>query len=209
MKRKLTRASIEELCREMPVLNREEQRMVSGGDGPEKSWDCLFNCMNFMDPSRSSQDYYNEFVDRYVIDPKELGGVPNGDYADYTEDALNTFGFHAEKTDKIALSGGYDQMVILNNGDNTGHFVMIISKNPDGNYYAVDPTTNRVRLVKSDEIYAVYRIDKATNGKTEGNVGYGNYGNNDYGYGEYNNYGNYGYYDYGGNGYNGYGEYGK
>lgn len=108
MKRTLTRASIEELCREMPVLNREEQRMVSGGDGPEKSWDCLFNCMNFMDPSRSSQDYYNEFVDRYVIDPKDFGGVPAEDNADYTEDALNSSGFH-------------------------GYFVMITSKNTDGN----------------------------------------------------------------------------
>lgn len=203
MKRKLTRASIEELCREMPVLNREEQRMVSGGDGPEKSWDCLFNCMNFMDPSRSSQDYYNEFVDRYVIDPKELGGVPNGDYADYTEDALNTFGFHAKKTDKVALSTDYDQMVIFNNEDGTGHFVIIRSIAPDGSYWAVDPTRNEVVNITSDKINSIYRIDKKSISNNKENTGYGNYGYGDYGnngydaYGEYYNYGYTGYGDYG------------
>ena len=45
MKQKLTRALIDEIRKEMPVLTEMEMRCCNGGDGGTTSWDCLFNCM--------------------------------------------------------------------------------------------------------------------------------------------------------------------
>ena len=77
MKQKLTRALIDEIRKEMPVLTEMEMRCCNGGDGGTTSWDCLFNCMHHMDPSRSAQDYANDYKDIYGLDPTAMGGVPN------------------------------------------------------------------------------------------------------------------------------------
>ena len=40
MKQKLTRALIDEIRKEMPVLTEMEMRCCNGGDGGTTSWDC-------------------------------------------------------------------------------------------------------------------------------------------------------------------------
>ena len=47
MKQKLTRALIDEIRKEMPVLTEMEMRCCNGGDGGTVSWDCLFIAWHF------------------------------------------------------------------------------------------------------------------------------------------------------------------
>lgn len=109
MKQKLTRALIDEIRKEMPVLTEMEMRCCNGGDGGTVSWDCLFNCMNAIDPSRSAQEYAKEYADRYNLDPNTMGGVPEN----YINDVLTTLGFNNVPTNSMTPSREYHQIVAI------------------------------------------------------------------------------------------------
>ena len=119
MKQKLTRALIDEIRKEMPVLTEMEMRCCNGGDGGTVSWDCLFNCMNAIDPSRSAQEYAKEYADRYNLDPNTMGGVPEN----YINDVLTTLGFNNVPTNSMTPSREYHQIVAIENHDGTAHAV--------------------------------------------------------------------------------------
>lgn len=121
--KKISRKDLQALRRQFPVLTEFEMRGCVGGNNANTSWDCLFNCMHYMDPSRSTQDYYNEFVDRYNYDPKSTGGV----FSNNEGDALETFGFKNVSTNSMKNSKDYHYVIILDNNDGTSHAVIATS----------------------------------------------------------------------------------
>lgn len=219
MKQKLTRALIDEIRKEMPVLTEMEMRCCNGGDGGTTSWDCLFNCMHYMDPSRSAQDYANEYKDIHGLDPKAMGGVPN----DLVGNVLNIMGFGNTAPGSMTSNREYYQVATKVNPDGTGHAIIVFSmpdENGDISYY--DPTLGgkEVSKVNISDISTIYRIKKTdidtTFGAHEGSYGYSNgyygysygnyedsysYGNSDYGNYNYGNVSDYDGYDNSGYGY--------
>ena len=115
MKQKLTRALIDEIRKEMPVLTEMEMRCCNGGDGGTTSWDCLFNCMHHMDPSRSAQDYANDYKDIYGLDPTAMGGVPN----ELIGNVLSVMGFGNTVPGSMTSNRDYYQVATMVNPDGT------------------------------------------------------------------------------------------
>ena len=208
MKKKLTRALIDEIRKEMPILSEEEMRYCSGGDGGTVSWDCLFNCMNAMDPSKSAQEYAQEYEDIYGLDPKAMGGVPN----QLVGNVLWNLGFNNTPTNSLINDRGYEQVITIVNPDGTAHAVIAISiPTENGEIIYKDPTLGvDYARVKASDIVGIYRIkkseiDTSIGAHYEGN-GYSEYSNysgdynqncdyNDYGYNEsgWSRYSNYSY----------------
>lgn len=201
--KKITRKSFQELRRQFPVLTGLEMRCCIGGN---TSWDCLFRCMNYMDPSRSTQDYYDEFVDRYNMDPSGGGGVPSN----YNSDALASLGFSNVESNSITNNGTYHQVVILDNGDGTSHAVIALSTpGQDGTFSYYDPTEQQPRSANKSKIISVYAIKKSDIGdsSSDGITGYGGYpgyDNDDYNHSNYNDSGFNNNESYYGNSHNGY-----
>lgn len=121
MKQKLTRALIDEIRKEMPVLTEMEMRCCNGGDGGTTSWDCLFNCMHHMDPSRSAQDYANDYKDIYGLDPTAMGGVPN----ELIGNVLSVMGFGNTVPGSMTSNRDYYQVATMVNPDGTGHTIIV------------------------------------------------------------------------------------
>ncbi len=198
MKRKLTRATIDEVRKEMPILTEEEMRFCSGGDSGTVSWNCLFNCMNAMDPSKSVQEYAQEYVDRYNLDPAAMGGVPEN----YISDVLSTLGFKNVLTDSMINDRGYEQVIIKRNPDGTAHAVIALTMPDEEGYIRCnDPTNNNVIRISKTDIVEIYRIKKSeidtSVNSVEGEDVYG-YNNSIFtndcvnGYNQNYDYGNYG-----------------
>ena len=169
MKRKITRATIDEIRKKMPLLTEPEMRCCNGGDNGTVSWDCLFNCMHAMNPSRSAQDYAAEYMDRYNWDPVAMGGVP----PNYISDVLTSLGFNNVSTDSLINNREYEQVVTIINPDGTAHAVIALSlPDENGNFIYKDPTTNE-KYVRGEEanIAGIYRIKKSEI-DTSGNGGY-------------------------------------
>lgn len=122
MKQKLTRALIDEIRKEMPVLTEMEMRCCNGGDGGTTSWDCLFNCMHHMDPSRSAQDYANDYKDIYGLDPTAMGGVPN----ELIGNVLSVMGFGNTVPGSMTSNRDYYQVATMVNPDGTGHTIIVL-----------------------------------------------------------------------------------
>ena len=201
MKQKLTRALIDEIRKEMPVLTEMEMRCCNGGDVGTVSWDCLFNCMNAIDPSRSAQEYAKEYADRYNLDPNTMGGVPEN----YINDVLTTLGFNNVPTNSMTPSREYHQIVAIENHDGTAHAVILSSfMDENGNFFYYDPTTNTGGLqANKSDIVGIYRISRSDINNPENvdnsyvgdstfgynNSIYADYYTSDYNYnGSYNNY---------------------
>lgn len=201
MKQKLTRALIDEIRKEMPVLTEMEMRCCNGGDGGTVSWDCLFNCMDAIDPSRSAQEYAKEYADRYNLDPNTMGGVPEN----YINDVLTTLGFNNVPTNSMTPSREYHQIVAIENHDGTAHAVILSSfMDENGNFFYYDPTTNTGGLqANKSDIVGIYRISRSDINNPENvdnsyvgdstfgynNSIYADYYTSDYNYnGSYNNY---------------------
>lgn len=199
MKQKLTRALIDEIRKEMPVLTEMEMRCCNGGDGGTTSWDCLFNCMHHMDPSRSAQDYANDYKDIYGLDPTAMGGVPN----ELIGNVLSVMGFGNTVPGSMTSNRDYYQVATKVNPDGTGHAVIVFGV-PDKNGYISyhDPTQGgrETSIVNISDISTIYRVKKAdidtTFGAHEGSYGY-NYGYYGYSYGNYEDSYGYGHSDYG------------
>lgn len=199
MKKKLTRALIDEIRKEMPILSEEEMRYCSGGDGTP-SWDCLFNCMNYINPSKSALEYAKEYADRYNLDPSSMGGVPEN----YTSDVLSTLGFNNVSTNSIANSSEYYQIITIKKSDGNIHSVIALSSaNENGDFEYCDPTAKVFNAVASkSDITAVYLIRRSDlynhdNAGDENNVyEYNNYidvSNSIFDYSYNYDYGNYDY----------------
>lgn len=197
--KKISRKDLQALRRQFPVLTEFEMRGCVGGNNANTSWDCLFNCMHYMDPSRSTQDYYNEFVDRYNYDPKSTGGV----FSNNEGDALETFGFKNVSTNSMKNSKDYHYVIILDNNDGTSHAVIALSiPGEDGTFSYNDPTRGGQYRGNKSDIISIYQIKKTdiTNPHDKSSSGYSGYYDfdyNDYEYNgyhnsnyEYNNYGN-------------------
>ena len=204
MKQKLTRALIDEIRKEMPVLTEMEMRCCNGGDGGTTSWDCLFNCMHHMDPSRSAQDYANDYKDIYGLDPTAMGGVPN----ELIGNVLSVMGFGTTVPGSMTSNRDYYQVATMVNPDGTGHTIIVFAvPDENGKISYFDPTLEgedgkKVRKVDISDISTIYRIKKAdidttigaheeSYGYAYGYFGYGNY-EDSYGYGN-SYYGNYNY----------------
>ena len=174
---------------------------ANGGDGGTVSWDCLFNCMNAIDPSRSAQEYAKEYADRYNLDPNTMGGVPEN----YINDVLTTLGFNNVPTNSMTPSREYHQIVAIENHDGTAHAVILSSfMDENGNFFYYDPTTNTGGLqANKSDIVGIYRISRSDINNPENvdnsyvgdstfgynNSIYADYYTSDYNYnGSYNNY---------------------
>ena len=150
MKQKLTRALIDEIRKEMPVLTEMEMRCCNGGDGGTTSWDCLFNCMHHMDPSRSAQDYANDYKDIYGLDPTAMGGVPN----ELIGNVLSVMGFGNTVPGSMTSNRDYYQVATMVNPDGTGHTIIVFAvPDENGKISYFDPTLEgedgkKVRKVK-------------------------------------------------------------
>lgn len=164
MKQKLTRALIDEIRKEMPVLTEMEMRCCNGGDGGTTSWDCLFNCMHHMDPSRSAQDYANDYKDIYGLDPTAMGGVPN----ELIGNVLSVMGFGNTVPGSMTSNRDYYQVATMVNPDGTGHTIIVFAvPDENGKISYFDPTLEgedgkKVRKVDISDISTIYRIKKPT-----------------------------------------------
>ena len=60
MKQKLTRALIDEIRKEMPVLNEDEEKRVQGGWDPVKGYETLRIAGGFLQETGNGTWYYGE-----------------------------------------------------------------------------------------------------------------------------------------------------
>ena len=148
----------------MPVLTEMEMRCCNGGDGGTTSWDCLFNCMHHMDPSRSAQDYANDYKDIYGLDPTAMGGVPN----ELIGNVLSVMGFGNTVPGSMTSNRDYYQVATMVNPDGTGHTIIVFAvPDENGKISYFDPTLEgedgkKVRKVDISDISTIYRIKKPT-----------------------------------------------
>ena len=96
------------------------------GDIIKSDWACMFNCMNYLDSSKSAQEYYEYFTSIFGIDAFEEGGLPY----EYHVTALRACGFSCEETSSIT-GGGYHFLAIIDPGNGRTHAVIITEKNGD------------------------------------------------------------------------------
>lgn len=74
--KKLTRKSLDELAKTLPVLSEEEQRCCVGGG----TVSCVFNCFDHIDGERFTADhYYQGTLDILGYAPGDNGGVNTSD----------------------------------------------------------------------------------------------------------------------------------
>lgn len=155
--KKITRKDLKALRRQFPILTEFQMRNCIGGNNGNTSWDCLFNCMNYMNPPRSAQEYYYDFVNIYNYDPKPIGGVQS----DHNSNALAYLGFENVSTNSMVNSRDYYQVVILDNHDGTSHAVMALSiPSDDGTFTYDDPTKGGSYRGNKSDIISIYRIKK-------------------------------------------------
>lgn len=168
MKKKLTRALIDEIRKEMPVLSREEQRMVSGGDGT----DCFFQSISML-TGQSVESVTNDYVSYYA--QKHNLNMAGAAFAVYRD------GFSSEDMDwamqHYGLSPGYSScgdagLGILKEGE-CGHAVVITGEASDTEYYYYDPQNKVCGTISKNDP----RINSTYNCGSAGNCG--NTGNND------------------------------
>lgn len=93
------------------------------GDIIKSDWACMFNCMNYLDSSKSAQEYYEYFTSIFGIDAFEEGGLPY----EYHVTALRACGFSCEETSSIT-GGGYHFLAIIDPGNGRTHAVIITEK---------------------------------------------------------------------------------
>lgn len=178
--KKIKREDLRGLREIFPVLTEAEMRQCIGG---ATSWDCLFQCMHWMDPTRTVSEYTNVFIDKYNIDPQAIGGVPSN----YNSDVLSSFGFGHVQLASISSDANYFQVIILQNPDGTSHAVMACSPAEGGMFTYYDPTTGKYQRGKETDIQSIYAIQKKdvynpwqdNNGYYSDTNGY-NYSDNDY-----------------------------
>jgi hypothetical protein len=96
------------------------------GDIIDADWACMFNCMNYLDSSKSAQEYYEYFTSIFRIDAFEEGGLPY----EYHVTALRACGFSCEETSSIT-GGGYHFLAIIDPGNGRTHAVIITEKDGD------------------------------------------------------------------------------
>lgn len=200
--KKLTEDHFKLLRSQYPVLSIEELVQVLGGDSeganvnpnPNVSWDCLFNCMNFIDRSRTVAEYVALYTSSTGSNPSLSGGVPPGSVAG----ALSVAGFSATAGNTLGL-GGRDIkcIVVYANPDGTGHAVIANSPTPEnlllpkkdksGNVMkdkqgneilemqnvvvCFDPTKDGPAMVPTSDIVTIYQVQVPR--KTEGGSGSG------------------------------------
>lgn len=176
MKQKLTRALIDEIRKEMPVLSREEQRMVSGGDGT----DCFFQSISML-TGQSVESVTNDYVSYYA--QKHNLNMAGAAFAVYRD------GFNSEDMDwamqHYGLSPGYSScgdydhstcgdagLGIFKEGE-CGHAVVITGEASDTEYYYYDPQNKVCGTISKNDP----RINSTYNCGSAGNCG--NTGNDD------------------------------
>lgn len=115
--KKLTEDHFKLLKSKYPVLSMEELAQILGGD---VSWDCLFNCMNYIDPSRTVNEYVALYTASTGLDPSMSGGVPPGSVTSI----LSLAGLSSTSKDLISNLPGMENIVIFANEDGTGHAVI-------------------------------------------------------------------------------------
>lgn len=131
------------------------------GDIIKTDWACMFNCMNYIDSSRSAQEYYESFIGQYRdIDPIQNGGLTAANRIK----ALEACGFSFEEVNTVFYGGGGGvvQLVIFDAGASGGrtHAGIITGKDENGDTIIYDPTLQKAHHVKFDDIATVYRVKK-------------------------------------------------
>lgn len=129
------------------------------GDIIDKPWACMFNCMNFIDPSKSADEYYKMYLEKSKgKDPSQTGGL----YNKQRNKALKACGFSFEETKVINPSGGYQYIAIVNTAEKESHAVIITGKNADlvKVYDPSMPEDKRSYDVNINYIGTMYRIEK-------------------------------------------------
>ncbi len=121
--RKLTRKSLDELAKVMPVLDESTKRIYIGGCKPS----CVFNCFDYLDGDLYDSCHYYEYTSGNLgYEPRNDGGVPTSDIP-----AIGSFGgFHVQElTSGVALkkdgtTNGCNVMMTFNDG-NIDHAVIV------------------------------------------------------------------------------------
>lgn len=174
MKQKLTRALIDEIRKEMPVLSREEQRMVSGGDGT----DCMFQSIHML-TGQSIESITNEYVSYYAKKNQMSEAAAAFD--------IYRNGFNSADMDwveqRYGLSPGYSScgdydhstcgdagLGIVGEGS-YGHAIVITGEASDTEYYYYDPQNKVCGTIAKDDpkILATYNCGNAGNCGNTGN----------------------------------------
>ncbi|MFV0587895.1 hypothetical protein [Bacteroides reticulotermitis] len=125
----------------------------------ESDWACMFNCMNYLDSSRSAEEYYEYFTSIFRIDASEVGGIPY----EYHIAALKACGFSCEETNSMTVSGKvtYEQLAIIDPGNGRTHAVIIKSIDENGNANVYDPTLGKPYPIDiKKRICTIYRVEK-------------------------------------------------
>lgn len=123
----------------------------------ESDWACMFNCMNFVNSSKSAQEYYELFTSTSGLDASEVGGLPY----EYHITALEACGFSCEETKSIT-GGGYKFIAIIQAGERT-HAIVITDKNKDiltiydPSVISTDPKDKSYK-VHVDRILKMYKV---------------------------------------------------
>ena len=158
--KKLTRKTLDELAKEMPVLNESQKRCFIGG-GKDS---CVFNCFDYLDGNLYDVSHYYEYT------LKRLGYAPGPNGEVHTSDIgiIGSYGGFdvSELTSSFSLSsngctnGGNIIMTFNDNG--IDHAVVVTGYGYDekGNltlkYY--DPTFKTNGFKTMGDYSALYRV---------------------------------------------------
>lgn len=123
-------------------------------------WACMFNCMNYIDPTLSAQEYYELFTRVSNIDAAQSGGIPS----EYRGKALEIAGFTFEEVNTVFYEGGGGilQLVIFYADDLQGrtHAGILTGKDEQGYPMIHDPSRQGSYPINFDRIATVYRVKK-------------------------------------------------
>ena len=128
------------------------------GDIIDADLACMFNCMNYLDSSKSAQEYYEYFTSIFRIDAFEEGGLPY----EYHVTALRACGFSCEETGRFTDNSKYQQLAVINMGEGKrSHAVIINNVGTDStNLQVYDPSTSSSYYVHKKRFEAIYWIEK-------------------------------------------------
>lgn len=131
------------------------------GDIIKSDWACMFNCMNFINSSKSAEEYYKLFIEQYEdVDPIKDGGLTEANRIR----ALKACGFSFEEASTVFYEGGSGiiQLVVFDMDDSQGrtHAGIVTGKTKDGYTIIYDPTTQASYETNFARIATVYRVKK-------------------------------------------------
>ena len=131
------------------------------GDIIKSDWACMFNCMNFINSSKSAEEYYKLFIGGYKdVDPIKDGGLTEANRIK----ALEVCGFSFEEVNTVFYDGGSGivQLVIFDMDDLQGrtHAGIVTGKTEDGYTIIYDPTIGKSYNINFARIATVYRVKK-------------------------------------------------